>query len=360
MDLCKDVTCKQDQECVVQSKESAICVDKPRSSDIVNVARALIGNKRKQNEERESDSLSLKKIAECKVCPSVARTNFYCATDNFTYSSLCRLRFHNCVHDLDVKVLCKGFCPCGSEANLPEKGKELKKHNRWNSEMDSFSKMRQTFGNSKLHSVTLHKDRNLNSVLIRGDPRNGDRRICNAAELKVTRERLIDWFGVILSEQKVAHKKVDTLTFPDCPTDTSNIFMRLDLNGDLKLSPKELFDLEYDNQEKCIKQYIDSCDGDKDGYITPYEWCTCFDQKGKIFSSIYHLLLISNFLPLVSKPCRVERNQRRRLYGEYVPKCDYEGYYRPLQCHSGYCWCVDKHGIELADTRRFGKVDCGV
>uniref|UniRef100_A0A8V5HCM6 Uncharacterized protein n=1 Tax=Melopsittacus undulatus TaxID=13146 RepID=A0A8V5HCM6_MELUD len=37
----------------------------------------------------------------------------------------------------------------------------------------------------------------------------------------------------------------------------------------------------------------------------------------------------------------------------HVPQCDEEGQYRPLQCHSstGYCWCVDAAGQEIAGTR---------
>uniref|UniRef100_A0A672IZ31 Nidogen 2a (osteonidogen) n=1 Tax=Salarias fasciatus TaxID=181472 RepID=A0A672IZ31_SALFA len=39
--------------------------------------------------------------------------------------------------------------------------------------------------------------------------------------------------------------------------------------------------------------------------------------------------------------------------GAYVPQCDVDGRYSPLQCHgsSGYCWCVDGQGQERAGTR---------
>uniref|UniRef100_A0A672IZ46 Nidogen 2a (osteonidogen) n=1 Tax=Salarias fasciatus TaxID=181472 RepID=A0A672IZ46_SALFA len=39
--------------------------------------------------------------------------------------------------------------------------------------------------------------------------------------------------------------------------------------------------------------------------------------------------------------------------GAYVPQCDAQGQYVPLQCHgsSGHCWCVDGSGQERAGTR---------
>ncbi|XP_071319886.1 nidogen-2 isoform X2 [Trachinotus anak] len=41
------------------------------------------------------------------------------------------------------------------------------------------------------------------------------------------------------------------------------------------------------------------------------------------------------------------------LYGAFVPQCDDDGQYTPLQCHSstGHCWCVDSNGEERRGTR---------
>lgn len=50
-------------------------------------------------------------IFRCKPCP-VVKPIFLCGTDNRTYSSLCRLDYHNCIHHTNIRVGCKGFCPC--------------------------------------------------------------------------------------------------------------------------------------------------------------------------------------------------------------------------------------------------------
>ncbi|XP_061693207.1 nidogen-2 isoform X2 [Syngnathoides biaculeatus] len=41
------------------------------------------------------------------------------------------------------------------------------------------------------------------------------------------------------------------------------------------------------------------------------------------------------------------------ILGAFVPQCDSDGHYTPLQCHSstGHCWCVDSQGQEIPGTR---------
>lgn len=58
----------------------------------------------------------------CKTCP-IVKPVFLCGSDNRTYSSLCRLDYHNCLHRSHVKITCKGFCPC--------KGENLSRSNRF-------------------------------------------------------------------------------------------------------------------------------------------------------------------------------------------------------------------------------------
>ena len=46
--------------------------------------------------------------------------------------------------------------------------------------------------------------------------------------------------------------------------------------------------------------------------------------------------------------------------GAYIPQCDDNGFYSLMQCHSsvGQCWCVNKHGHEIRNTRTSGELDC--
>ncbi|KAM8921253.1 nidogen-2 [Pelodytes ibericus] len=43
----------------------------------------------------------------------------------------------------------------------------------------------------------------------------------------------------------------------------------------------------------------------------------------------------------------------RPVLGTFVPQCDEEGNYTPLQCHerTGYCWCVNEKGEEVEGSR---------
>ncbi|XP_018413880.1 PREDICTED: nidogen-2 [Nanorana parkeri] len=59
------------------------------------------------------------------------------------------------------------------------------------------------------------------------------------------------------------------------------------------------------------------------------------------------------------------RGPRPPIVGAFVPECDEEGNYVPLQCHgsTGHCWCVDKNGNEVDGTRRppgRGTPECGI
>ncbi|XP_072125175.1 nidogen-2 isoform X11 [Mobula birostris] len=49
----------------------------------------------------------------------------------------------------------------------------------------------------------------------------------------------------------------------------------------------------------------------------------------------------------------LSQNRPRPAVGVYVPQCDAEGNFKPLQCHgsTAQCWCVDELGREISGTR---------
>lgn len=66
-----------------------------------------------------------------------------------------------------------------------------------------------------------------------------------------------------------------------CKIEAKWMFGHLDINNDGLLSTSELFDLEHDQNERCIKPFIDNCDVDNDGNISTREWCRCFEKTDR-------------------------------------------------------------------------------
>lgn len=67
------------------------------------------------------------------------------------------------------------------------------------------------------------------------------------------------------------------------------------------------------------------------------------------------------FLALPLSPCQKERKSatERHVVGRWVPQCQEDGSYYPVQCTTGWdCWCVDEDGREIQGTKRRGWPDC--
>lgn len=72
---------------------------------------------------------------------------------------------------------------------------------------------------------------------------------------------------------------ISTAHFPAaCKSEVRWMFQHLDVNGDSKLSLQELYDLEHDQSEICLKPFLQQCDVDRDVVVTPSEWCRCFQR----------------------------------------------------------------------------------
>lgn len=66
-----------------------------------------------------------------------------------------------------------------------------------------------------------------------------------------------------------------------CKVEAKWMFSHLDINSDGSLSTSELFDLEHDQNERCIKPFIDTCDVDNDKNLSTREWCRCFEKTDR-------------------------------------------------------------------------------
>lgn len=335
-DICKDVKCKSWEYCLIKSKGVAICAPK-KSTDIK--ADKLIDNKIKTKskikalemeddeedddyDDDEDEEVDLKstfaksdenKLKLCNPCP-VVRPEFICGSDNATYSSICRLDFHNCVHKTDVRLQCTGFCPCNkpkknSKDNKDRKNKRNKSEQHMDNKKDKYSKKdKKTDKNwynldimddkmnkksnaytkpMKSKSKAEKADKNLNSVLNHRDyesatEKSPPKKTCSPEELKSMGSRLLDWFSVVIAEQKKSHHfQQKKHSYADCEPQVWYMFNKFDTNNDLKLSVKELYYLEHDQNEHCLQPYLDQCDEDNDRFLSAYEWCTCFDKKSE-------------------------------------------------------------------------------
>lgn len=440
-DLCKPLNCKKKELCLLEDAYTAVCVSKKelhRNKDEVLTKNKYLEEEAKRKAEavengedkfsqqdapetsnvedsQQEDDIFYDSNADqqednCKPCP-VVKPVFLCGSDNKTYSSLCRLDYHNCLHATQIKVSCKGFCPCQDSiaetkkqqqwmtertnhgtnilnskykktvANVDivdsDKEKEEKKSrsNRINSKFTftpedikydnkHYKYIKFTASNRKKDEVPTdfqqmmrddkHKVVHEFNEVLEKQPTIKSSKInkyvmtkpveCKPQQLTAIGNRLLDWFSVIMADSKKRrqHAQKSKARFStSCKPEAKWMFGHLDLNSDGYLSLQELYDLEHDQNEKCIKPFIDICDLDQNSVMSPREWCRCFEKT--------------------DRPCAaVRRRLNGDLVGSYAPECDKNGFYKPTQCHNsvGVCWCVDKHGVEFANTRTRDKPNC--
>ncbi|XP_017848049.1 proteoglycan Cow isoform X2 [Drosophila busckii] len=403
--------------------------DESKEDDVFYENNIAAGDKQQQQQQKPlvTQQDDDEELDNCKPCP-VAKPTFLCGADNRTYSSLCRLDYHNCIHSTSIRIACKGFCPCKENTD----GKRMQrigggKYNNKKLNLDQLQKeqlQQQAYKDSSNNNIMMNSgnvmagnNNDFNTIMNDKDDNNRhfnhinaqytftpeeikydnkhykylkytaykkdakyleekrkmrnynenevvDKQSqklnknnnnnpsgypaksaeCKPQQLTAIGNRLLDWFSVIMADSKRRrqHSQKSKAHFPPaCKTEAKWMFGHLDLNNDGLLSLQEMYDLEHDQNERCIKPFIDTCDLDQDNSINTREWCRCFEKT--------------------DRPCAAVR---RRIAGDfagaYAPDCDVQGFYKPTQCHNsvGVCWCVDKHGVEFANTRTRGKPNC--
>lgn len=87
---------------------------------------------------------------------------------------------------------------------------------------------------------------------------------------------------------------------PSCKGEVRWMFQHLDTNADSKLSLQELYDLEHDQNEICLKPFLQQCDVDRDVIVTPSEWCRCFQRTERPCAAVKRKIT-ADLLGLYSK-----------------------------------------------------------
>lgn len=79
------------------------------------------------------------------------------------------------------------------------------------------------------------------------------------------------------------------------------------------------------------------------GYYGDGFYCSPERTKTRCESHRDSLLGVTEFGPRGPRP----------PVGQYIPTCDENGEYEPMQCHdsTGHCWCVDRNGQEIPGSR---------
>lgn len=196
-----------------------------------------------------------------------------------------------------------------------------------------------------------HYNKNENNViLVQKD------KACGPRDLHEMGRRLLDWFKLIKDNEmsqtdgeikaKKQFKKKERMKDPcHCAPPIRWEFNALDVDNDESLSTAELADVENNLYESCVTPFFSSCDTNNDLYISNQEWCCCFAE--------------------IVPPCLAAQQttlsiDNKNLADAYVPNCDADGFYEGLQClpKRGQCWCSDRNGHEIENSRTFGTTTC--
>ena len=89
---------------------------------------------------------------------------------------------------------------------------------------------------------------------------------CTPTQRQATGDRMLDWFSVVMNEswRRRSHGPRSRVHFQwTCKPEVRWMFNHLDRDADGSLSLYELYGLEHDPSEKCMKPILESCDANE-------------------------------------------------------------------------------------------------
>ncbi|XP_030035723.2 proteoglycan Cow isoform X2 [Manduca sexta] len=294
--LCRSLVCKKREVCVLRDAFTALCASKKdilRKGDVIVTASTSAWEAPARDDDEEDvfyDSGAREPPAEppaelpaeprpdrCVGCGARSRGQFLCGSDNRTYSSLCRLDLHNCVHRArrPVTLACRGFCPCAAPppAAAPPPPAPRRPHR---------ARVRPPSPRLDYHYDDEWRRRKSESSHNEVLPeRSARRRFSQGPEgcaLDKMANRLLDWFSVLMDEAGEMAPPEDG--FPeDCKPEVRWMFVHLDTDGDGSLSATNLYSLRHDERERCLRPFLSSCGGGAG--VSRAAWCACLRRAAR-------------------------------------------------------------------------------
>eukprot|EP00794_Sanderia_malayensis_P006764 gene6764-7525_t len=359
--------------------------------------------------------LCVKNCPDCRI--NTKKSEQVCGSDGNTYVNHCLLQQNECMQNTFIDKLCEGKCPCDPKEVVdmdPKLVHKLQKmrmrvhlEKRFKEEMKLESASEKAFKELKpavdkkseyLDITTEDELQNMQNIKMKkwqkkkfehqkevkkfqeksSKQQNTKKMLkpdaCTKKDLADLPGRLIDWFHVLksntfkkeklgktLKEMKFLDAKLRAMYVslackqdplrPDsevfCLQPVEWMFDYLDTNNDNILQDKELADIEEADGEHCMKKFFLGCDRNRNGTVEKVEFCRCLCVEPPCTKAIEDIptLLVSG----VPQP----------VPGLFAPKCDEDGFYIAKQCTDKECFCVDRNGQEVEETRVKGKnLDC--